>query len=242
MKKFLFTTPTVILATLILTACNSGGPTYITAGSAPTAQITVSATGKVSQAPDRASVSAGVVTQAKTADDAMAANAAKMSAAFEQLRAAGIEETDIRTSQMSLNPRFSYQDRKSPKIDGYEVRNTVSATTDNLEKVGPMLDALVKAGVNNINGVSFSISEPETAKTTARDKAIKAAKAKAEAMASAAGVSLGDLTSISENSRGGFTPQTVAFARTASVQSTTPIAAGEQNLSVTVNLTYAIKN
>lgn len=236
MKTFLFLT-----SALILSACNSGGPTYITADSPKSAQITVSATGEVSQAPDRASVSAGVVTQAKTADAAMAANATKMSAAFDQLRAAGLEEKDIRTSQMSLNPRFSYQNRQSPKIDGYEVRNTVSATTDDLEKVGPMLDALVKAGVNNINGVSFSISEPEAAKTVARDKAIKAAKAKAEAMASAAGVTLGNLTSISENSRGSFAPQPVAYARLES-QSATPIAAGEQNLSVTVNLTYEIKN
>lgn len=241
MKHFILAAPTFILAALILTACNSGGPTYITADSPKTAQITVSATGEVSQAPDRASVSAGVVTQAKTADAAMSANAAKMTAAFEELRAAGIEEKNIRTSQMSLNPRFSYQNRQSPKIDGYEVRNTVSATTDNLAEVGPMLDALVKAGVNNINGVSFSISEPETAKTEARDKAVKAAKAKAESMAAAAGVSLGKLTSMSENSRGGFTPQPVAYAR-AELAASTPISAGEQNLSVTVNLTYEIEN
>ena len=237
MKTFLFAA-----SALILSACSSGEPTYITTGNAPTAQITVSATGDVSQAPDRASVSAGVVTQAKTADAAMSANAAKMTAAFEQLRAAGVEEKNIRTSQMSLNPRFSYKDRNSPKIDGYEVRNRVSATTEDVEKVGPMLDALVKAGVNTINGVSFSISEPDIAKAEARDKAIKAAKAKAEAMASAAGVSLGNLTSITESSRGGFVPQPVAYARTASLEASTPIAAGEQNLSVTVTLKYDIKN
>ena len=230
-------------AALIFTACNSGGPTYISSSAPKTPQITVSATGEVSQAPDRASVAAGVVTQAKTADAAMSANAAKMSKAFEELRAAGIKEKNIRTSQMSLNPRYDYKDRRSPKIDGYEVRNTVSATSEDLEKVGPMLDALVKAGVNNINGVSFSINDPEAATSEARDKAVKAAKAKAEAMASAAGVSLGKLTAISENSRGGFRPQPVAFARAEALQSApTPIAAGEQNLSVTVNLTYEIKN
>ena len=238
MKKFL-----LITATLALTSCNSGGPTYITANAAKMAQITVSATGQVSQAPDRASVSAGVVTQAKTADAAMSANAAKMNAAFDELRAAGVLEKDIRTSQMSLNPRYNYQNRQNPKITGYEVRNTVSARTDDLEKVGPMLDALVKAGVNKINGVSFSISEPDTAKSKAREMAIKSAKAKAQNMADAAGVSLGHLTSMSENSRGGFTPQSVAFARTESLQAApTPIAAGEQNLSVTVSLTYEIKN
>jgi len=107
-----------------------------------------------------------------------------------------------------------------------------------------MLDALVKAGVNNINGVTFSINDPEAAKAEAREKAVKAAKAKAKAMASAAGVSLGNLTSISESGGGGFRPQPVAFARAATLESapSTPIAAGEQNLSVTVNLTYEIKN
>jgi len=232
-----------LAAILALTACNSGGPTYITADKAPNPQISVSATGQVSQAPDRASVSAGVVTQGKTANDAMRANADLMSAAFEQLRAAGIEEKNIRTSQMSLQPRYNYQDRRSPKIDGYEVRNTVSATANDLEKVGPMLDALVSAGINNINGVNFTVSAPDNAQAEARDKAIKAAKAKAEAMAAAAGVTLGALTSISENRSGGFTPQPVAFARSAALESApTPISAGEQNLSVTVNLTYEIKN
>jgi len=238
MKKFLFG-----CAALILMACNSGGPTYITTDAAKPAHITVSATGDVSQAPDRASVSAGVVTQGKTADAAMSANAAKMNAAFEQLRAAGIEKKNIRTSQMSLNPRYNYQNRQSPKIDGYEVRNTVTAVSEDLENVGPMLDALVKAGVNNINGVKFSISEPDAAKNEARSKAIKSAKAKAQSMATAAGVKLGNLTSISETNRGGFVPQPVAYARAASLESApTPIAAGEQNLSVTVNLTYEIVN
>jgi len=131
---------------------------------------------------------------------------------------------------MSLNPRYNYQNRQSPKIDGYEVRNTVTAVSEDLENVGPMLDALVKAGVNNINGVKFSISEPDAAKNEARSKAIKSAKAKAQSMATAAGVKLGNLTSISET-------------RAASLESApTPIAAGEQNLSVTVNLTYEIVN
>ena len=234
---------TVAAATLILTGCRDGGTTYVSTNAPKTAQITVSATGEVSQIPDRASVSAGVVTQASTADAAMSANAAKMSAAFDELRQAGIKEKNIRTSQMSLSPRYNYKNRQSPNITGYEVRNTVSATAEDLDKVGPMLDALVKAGVNNINGVNFSVNEPEAAKAEAREKAVKAAKAKAEAMAKAAGVSLGNLTAISENSRGGFRPQPVAFARAESLQaSSTPIAAGEQNLSVTVNLTYEIKN
>lgn len=231
-----------LLSMLTLTACNSGGPTYITADTAKTPYISVSATGQVSQAPDRARVSAGVVTQGQTANAAMSANAALMSTAFEQLLAAGIEEKNIQTSQLSLQPRYSYEDRRSPKIDGYDVRNTVTATTTNLDQVGPMLDALVKAGVNNINNIAFSVSAPDEALAEARSQAVKAAKAKAQAMAEAAGVSLGALTAMTESQPGGFHPQPVAFARAAVESASTPIAAGEQSLSVTVNLTYEIKN
>lgn len=231
-----------LISALSLTACNSGGPTYITSNAQAAPHISVSATGHVSQAPDRARVSAGVISQGKTADAAMTANAALMSATFEQLRAAGIEDKDIQTSQLSLQPRYVYQDRRSPKIDGYDVRNTVTASTDDLEQVGPMLDALVKAGVNNINNIAFSVSEPDIALADARSQAIKAAKAKAQAMAEAAGVSLGALTAVSENQVGGFRPQPVTYARAALESSATPIAAGEQKLSVTVNLTYEIKN
>jgi len=111
--RFLYLT---IAATgLSLAACNSGQPTYISTNGPKAAQITVSATGKVSQAPDRASVSAGVVTQAQTANEAMSTNAGKMSDAFAQLRKAGIKETNIRTSQMSLNPRYNYKNRQTAR-------------------------------------------------------------------------------------------------------------------------------
>ncbi len=234
--------PATLICALSLTACNSGGPTYITSNAQAAPQISVSAIGQVNQAPDRARISAGVVSQGESANDAMRANAELMHRAFEQLRSAGIEERHIQTSQLSLNPRYSYQDRRSPKINGYDVRNTITATAVNIDKVGPMLDALVKAGVNNINNVNFTISEPETAKAQAREKAVKAAKAKAEAMAKAAGVTLGRLTAMSEDQSVIAHPPPIAYARSQAIDTAqTPISAGEQNLSVTVHLTYEIK-
>ncbi len=240
-------TPYPILTSLALPlafclmGCNSGAPTYITSSQLPVPQISVSATAASSQVPDTASVSAGIVTQGKTAGAAMRANANKMNAVFGALKAAGILEKNIQTSQLSLSPRYNYQDRRAPKIDGYEARNTVSAKTETLDDVGSMLDALVIAGVNNINNVRFSIKDPKSAKSEARTQAIIHARAKAEAMASAAGVSIGTLQSISENSNSGFNPQP-QFARSAALSSeaSTPIAAGEQTVSVTVNLTYNI--
>jgi len=199
---------TLLFSALIfgLTACNSGGPTYITAEQIPNPVISVSATGSTAQTPDTASVSAGVVTQGKTAGQAMRANAEKMNRVFTELKAAGILDKNIQTSQLSLQPRYDYSDRRAPKIQGYEARNTVSAKTEDLDGVGPMLDALVVA-----------------------------------AMADAAGVRLGKLQSLSESS-GGFRPQPLmAAARSASFDTApTPVAAGEQTLSVTINMTYSI--
>ncbi len=232
----------IFASTSLLVSCNLGAPSHIIASNETAPQIAVSATATTSQAPDTASVSAGVVTQSETAGGAMAANSAKMNTVFEALQEAGILAKNIQTSQLSLSPRYNYKDRRAPKIEGYEARNTVSAKTENLEGVGPMLDALVSAGVNNINGVKFSIKEPDAAKAEARTQAIKDAREKAQAMAKAAGVRLGKLKSISENSRGGYIPQP-QFARAASFAADaapTPVAAGEQTLSVTVNLTYEI--
>ena len=204
------------------------------------AKIQVSATGEVNMAPDMATVSAGVVTQGKTAREAMFGNATKMTRVFEELEAAGIEKKYITTSQLSLQPKYNYQNRQSPKIDGYEARNTVSAKTYDLDNVGAMLDALVKAGVNNINGVQFSIKDSKAAKDKAREDAIREAREKAEAMAAAAGVKLGKLKSLSESS-GGYNPRPVAYAaRAMDMAESTPVSAGQQTLSVTVNMTYDI--
>ena len=230
-----------IAAAALLAACQPA-TTYINSASASAPQIQVSATGQSFMAPDMASVSAGVVTQGKTAREAMFGNATKMTRVFEELEAAQIEKKHITTSQLSLKPRYNYQNRQSPKIDGYEARNTVTAKTHNLDNVGAMLDALVKAGVNNINGVQFSVKDPKAAQEKAREDAILEAKAKAEAMAKAAGVKLGNLKSLTE-SRGNFSPQPVAYARASldSASVSTPISAGEQSLSITVNMTYEIK-
>lgn len=234
--------PALFATALLLTACNSGGPTYISAGDAPPPRIDVSATGQAEASPDRATVSAGVVQQGTTAREAMFSNATLMTAVFDELEAAGIPKSDITTSQLSLKPQYDYRDRKKPTIKGYEARNTVTVKSDDIEKVGPMLDALVRAGVNNINQVQFSVKDPKNALKQAREEAIREAREKAQSMANAAGVKLGPLLSMTENS-GGFNPQPV-YARSAQFSAaesaSTPISAGDQTLRVSVNLSYGI--
>ncbi len=204
-------------------------------------KITVSATGQSFQAPDTAMVSAGVVTQGATAGAAMQANASQMTRTIDALLAAGIERRHIQTSSLTLQPRYDYQDRRSPTITGYEARNTVRAKSEDIETVGAMLDALVSAGANNISGVNFGIKDSEAAQSAARKEAIKKARAKAQEMAMAAGVGLGDIVSISEG--GGYSqPQPMMMARGMAMDEavSTPVEAGEQSLSVTVNMTFTI--
>ncbi len=234
--------PALLTAALLLTACNSGAPTYISTGDSAQPTLNVSATGRADAAPDRAIVNAGVVTEGKTAREAMIANATLMTSVFDELEAANIPKSNITTSQLSLQPQYDYRDRSKPRIKGYETRNTVTVKSDDIDQVGPMLDALVRAGVNKINNVQFSIKDPKLALAKARQDAIREARNKAEDMASAAGVKLGPLLSMNEGSRS-VNPQPRNFAlesRAASFDSVTPINAGDQTLSVTVNLSYGI--
>lgn len=235
-------TSALFLVAPALTGCNSGAPTYISTGSASQPTLNVSATGFADGLPDRAQVSAGVVQQGKTAREAMMGNATLMTAVFDELEAAGIPKKNITTSQLSLQPQYDYRDRRKPTITGYEVRNTVTVKSDDLEQIGPMLDALVRAGVNNINQVQFSVKDPKAILDKAREDAIRDAKDKAERMAEAAGVKLGPLLSMSESNRGGGLPQPVMMrsARMEMSDSVTPISAGEQTMSVSVNLSYGI--
>ncbi len=241
MKTFM-----ILVASLIAMSCsptsaqNSSAADMAAHTQIAQGRLYVSGTGQAVQAPDQASVSAGVVTRAPSAGEAMRANAVKMNQVFKALKAAGLKEQDIMTSQMSLQPQYDYQDRRAPRISGYEARNTVTARSNDLDKTGPMIDALVAAGVNTINGVHFSIKDARSARDKARVQAITRAQDKAEQMAKAAGVKLGKLLEIREGD-GAQPPRPMLMARAMaeSVEST-PIAGGEQTLSVSVNLVFAI--
>lgn len=236
MRKSLF----LLASAAMLAACQPAStPSYYgPSNNQSQAVISVSASANVKVAPDQATVSAGVVSQSKDAGQAMRDNAAKMSKVFEALDEAGIERSNVQTSQITLQPRYDYSDRKAPRITGYEARNMITVMTDDLAKTGAMVDALVKAGINNINQVQMTVKNPEEAQNKARAEAIAKAKAKAESMAEAAGVKLGDLKSLNE-SGGGRPP--VMYQRAAAMEmDSTPVAPGEQTIGITVNMSYAI--
>lgn len=207
----------------------------------PPRTITISGEGKISVKPNIAYVETGVVTQAKTAVDALTSNTQAMQAVFQGFRELGIEDRDIRTSQLSINPVYSNQERGSrPVITGYQASNMVSLTLRDLDRVGDALDKIVSMGSNQLHGIRFEVEEPGPLLDAARADAIADAIRKAKIYVAAAGVALGQIISINENGGGGMPP--VFYARAMAMESAdVPVAAGEQTLTAGVTLVIAIE-
>lgn len=209
--------------------------------------VTVTGTGRVFSRPDMAEVNVGVVSQAPTATAALTANNAAMNNLMALLKSNGIEDKDILTSNFSVNPVYSDQPQSSsvprpPKIVAYRVDNTVQAKIRKIGTLGAILDAVVRGGANSINGISFSIAQPEPVEDRARTNAIADAKRKAEIYASAAGIKLGRVLYITENIDRGIPIPAYRMAKVAmDAAESAPIAAGEQEISATVQVVYAIE-
>lgn len=218
-------------------------PVALAAGNDATPRmLVVSGEGKVMAKPDQAQLSAGVVTQAKTAAAALAANNAAMNKVFATLKSLGIPDNKIQTSNFSVNPQYPPYSSSNPQphnIIGYQVSNQVTVIVDDLGKLGSALDALVKSGVNELNGVSFGFAKPDALEDRARRAAIAQAIFKAKGMAQAAGVTLGPILSIQEG--GSETPRPLPMAMKAMAAEAVAIAPGENTISVSVSITYAIQ-
>jgi len=205
--------------------------------------ISLTGHGEVRSVPDSAIVTTGVLSQAATAAEALAANTTAMTALFAVLKETGIEDKDIQTSNFMVQPRYNfYQDGKAPELIGYDVSNNVTVRLRKIGDLGGLLDKVVKAGSNQINGISFEVSKPEPALDEARKLATVDATRKAKLYAEAMGVSLGNVMSISE-STGYQPPMPMVRGKVmmADAAAPVPVAAGEQAISVDVNITWEIK-
>ncbi len=208
----------------------------------PPRVLSVSGTGETSAVPDRAELSAGVVTEARSVAAALASNNEKMNAVLASLKKLGIPERAIQTSNFSVSPQYAPYDAKVPggqRILGYQVSNTVTVKVDDQARIGPALDALAAAGANQLGGISFSFKDPKPLLADARAEAVKDARAKAEAYAGAAGVSLGPILSISEG--GVALPQPMYMDKRAVMAEATPVAAGESSVSASVTIVWEIR-
>ena len=208
----------------------------------PAPSLNLSAYGEVKTAPDMATITFGVQTEAPAAEAAMRANAERMNQVMAALRRAGIAERDIQTSGLNLSSQYDYQQNQPPKLRGYQAVNRVTVTINDLDKVGSTTDALVSAGVNQIDGISFGLKDPTAAENQARQLAVRALQAKAQLYAQALGVELGAVRSLSEG--GGYAPPPprplMYAARAEMADRSTPVAAGELTVRIDISGVYDI--
>ena len=202
--------------------------------------IAMSGHGEVRAAPDQAQVNTGVTTSAPTAAAALAANTVRMQALFAALAKAGIAQKNIQTVNFSVSPQYTNGGPNQPaRVTGYQVTNQLAVRLDDVARVGATLDALVTAGSNDMNGISFSIKDPAPLLEKARADAVADARARAQTYAHAAGVTLGPVLSISES--GGEAPRPMFRMAAGMVAAApTPVAAGEQTVSAEVSMVWEI--
>ena len=204
----------------------------------PPPAITVIGEATVSVPPDQAQIDGGVTSDAKTAREASDANNAAMGKVLLALKGAGIDEKDTQTSRLSLQPQYAPNRTGSSPITGYRASNRVTIRLRDVTKVANAIDVLVGAGANDIGGINFMVSQASKLLDEAREKAVADARRKAEIYARAAGVTLGEPLSISEEG----SPAPVFRGKMAAPMAAgAPVAQGEETLSVTVTVSWAIK-
>jgi uncharacterized protein YggE len=184
-----------------------------------------------------ATVSLGVTTTAKTAREAMSENASQLTAVLTTLKTAGVAARDLQTSGLSLQPNWTNSSLSSGAnaIAGYTAANQLAVRVRDLASLGTTLDAAIGDGANTLNNVQFGITTPAPLLDQARQAAVIDARHRAEIFATAAGVTLGPVLTISESS--GYSPQP-QFARAA--MSSPPVEAGELSLSASVTITWQL--
>lgn len=204
--------------------------------------LNLSAAGETRIAPDQATITLGVQTQAATAAEAMAQNRARMNAVIAALKAERIAERDIQTAGLNLNAQYAYDNGKPPRLTGYQASNDVTVTVRDLAQLGAAADAVVKAGANQINGIAFGIANPRAAEDQARRAAVQTLSAKAALYAEATGLRIARLVNLSE--AGGYAPPPprpmFRMAAMADAAQTTPVQPGELTVRVEVSAIYEL--
>jgi uncharacterized protein YggE len=205
--------------------------------------LTSSAEGSVEVTPDIVNVTLGVVSNGKTAAEALAANSKDMNAAIEAIRGAGIAEKDIATSGFNINPIYAPRPDNRPdepaKVIGYEVSNQVTVIIRDLKASGAILDKVVAAGANQVTGISFDVADPAAPADAALKDAIAKARKKAELMAAAAGLKLVRIVSVTTD--GAARPVFAAYdGMVRAAKAPTPIMAGSRTVSATATIIWEV--
>ena len=248
MKKLLLLVASlafVILAVFGFASCTSGSGTVLEGLVLSNQEqgIIVSGEGKVSAAPDVATISMGIEAQALTVVEAQAQAADAMNKVIQALKDDGVADNDIQTQYFSISPVTRWDESQQREITlGYRVSNTVIVKIRNIGAVGPIIDNVVTAGgdLTRINGISFSVDDPTSYYNEARKEAVVNAAAKAQQLADLTGVTLGKPMQISESS-GYYPPPIYMKGGAMDSAASTPIVPGEVDITLSVQIAYAIK-
>ena len=229
------------LGALTLSGCSShvepvtSGPTGAESASLPS--ITTRGLGTVTRAPDTVTIVLGVQTRGPSGKGALDANTAKATALINVLKSKGVAAADVQTSQLTVSPT---SDPASGRITGYEVTNQITAKLHDIGAAGGLIDAAGEAAGDavRVQQLSFSIGDDSAARAQARADAVRQAQAHAKQLAEAAGATLGRVRSITEVAVN--PPTGVGGARAPQAAAPVPIEPGTQELTVAVEVVYAI--
>jgi len=232
----------VLAFALILSAC---GPAVIgQAGAQPvTRTLNVNGLGSTYLTPDIAYIYIGVHSEGATASEVVASNKTQTNAVLDALKAAGVDEKDLRTTNFSIWPSQQYSPEGTVTGTIYMVDNTVYVTVRNLDGLGDLLDSTIAAGANSINSIQFDVADKSAAVKEARANAVEDAKTQAQELADAAGVKLGDIQNISfyDNSPYPVFEGKGGGGGAMAADTSVSIQPGQLTISVSVNITYDIK-
>jgi uncharacterized protein YggE len=237
-----------LVGALMLASAALAAPAAAQQGAAITQTIAgtrldLTATGEVTRVPDIAIITAGVVSRSTTATGALQDSADRMSRVLAALKRAGIEDRDVQTSSVNLNPEYRYPENQAPQLTGYTASNSVTIRFRDIRNSGKILDVLVSQGANQINGPNLTIDRPDAALDEARANAIANGRARAELYARSLGLHIARVVSVSEN--GGYAvppappPPPMMMAR--GERDSTTIQPGEQKLQVSLTMTFELQ-
>jgi uncharacterized protein YggE len=235
-----------LLAGPVLAAAVAPAPGYPAAPLAASDQppehtIAVTGMGKVTVVPNEATITLGVSIERPTAKAARNAAATAMTSVVDAIRKLGIDDKDIATSSISLNPVYNYPANAAPKVRGYQLQNVVTVTVRDLDKLGDVLDDSVVAGATTVNGITFDVADRTAAEKQAREAAVADAKAKAQTLADGAGVRITGVASMSETvSTPVWFDRSFAAGAVAPEAADTPVMAGTTDVTITVSASFLI--
>ncbi len=216
----------------------------------PETTLQISSESTVRREPDIAYITAGVTEERKTAQEAMAAQAAAMTGVFDALAKAGVDAKDMQTSGLSLYPRYDYVEievrkgemRGEQRLAGYVASNQLTVRVRNLANLGKTIDSLVSSGGNTFSGVSFALDDDTDARNEARRLAMTEALAKANLYATAAGLKVSRIVTINEGYEQKYAPMPIArmAMQDAMPEASTPVAGGEVSYSANLSVLFEL--